>query len=311
MRFNAKQFCIGLCGSTAVLAGLLGTLAVASAGTIDYTPSLDITPTATFAVGDDEKVVGGPGSNPFQNGDVKFDFIFTQPLAKGVNFQFEQNRTAGYDVTLGAAAIGGKTIYPGSINDVFNELRLNYGAKNIGVTLGNNYRWRQCCPNAGQNGNDTPTVWRGTFLALNLSTNPIKALNGTTFTLTAHQTYNLWHNSRAYQAFQAADGLPVNGNKARFPFWAGLSASVPINSGLSIYGFFASGAFDYFDNSSSPYYYDLADIGLVKSVNKYITFIASIDSLSQQHRERDNPFPQPNGIHRAYLATALRFHLGK
>ncbi|GAC1419573.1 MAG: hypothetical protein NVSMB64_28890 [Candidatus Velthaea sp.] len=311
MSLNAKKLRIFLCCCMTVFAGLVGTLKEVSADTFDFTPSIDVIPAATFAVGNDEKAIPGPGQNPFQSGDVKFNFIFTQPLTKHLNFQFEQDRAAGYDVTIGTAIYDGKTIVAGSISDIVNEFRLNYGAKNVGLTLGNNYRWRQCCPNAGQNGNDTPTTWHGTYLQLNLSSNPIKSLNGTTFTLSAHQTYNLWHNSKAYQAFQAANGLPVNGNKARFPFWYGLSANVPINSGFSIYGFYGVGAFDYFDNSSSPYYYDLADFGMVKSLNKYVTFVASIDSLSQQHLERNNPFLLPNALHRAYLATALRIHLGK
>lgn len=77
MRFNVNasrrySFCC-----TAMLVGLLGGLRCASAGTVDYTPSLDIVPTATFAVGNDERVVGGPGVNPFQSGDVTFDLIVT------------------------------------------------------------------------------------------------------------------------------------------------------------------------------------------------------------------------------------------
>ncbi|GAC1302402.1 MAG: hypothetical protein NVS2B3_01050 [Vulcanimicrobiaceae bacterium] len=295
----------------ALLAAVLGTVGTASAGTMDYTPSIDIIPTATFAVGNDEVALPGPGNNPFQSGDVKFNFVFTQPLAKHVNFQFEQDRSSGYDVTIGTAIQGGQKIVAGSINDIVNEFRVGYSMKNVGLSLGTNYRWRECCPNAGQVGNLTPTTWHGTYLQLNLTTDPIRQLNGTTFTLTAHQTYNLWRNSPTYQAFEASNGIPVNGNKARFPFWYGLNANVPINSGLTIYGFFGTGAFDYFDNSISPYYYDLADFGLVKTVNKYVTFIASIDSLSQQHLERSNPFLLPNAIHRAYLATALRFHLGK
>lgn len=215
-------------------------------------------------------------------------------------------------MTIGSAIQGGQVIYPGSINDIINEFRVGYSAtKNVELTLGTNYRWRECCPNAGQVENLTPTTWHGTYLQLAFSTDPIKALNGTTFTLTSHATYNLWHNSPTYQAFKAANGLPVNGNKARFPFWAGLTAAVPINSGPAVYGFDGIGAFDYFDNSISPYYYVFADFGLVKTFNKYVTFVASVNSLSKQHLERDNPFPVPNALHRAYLATSLRFHLGK
>ncbi|MGH7728694.1 MAG: hypothetical protein ACREM2_07890 [Vulcanimicrobiaceae bacterium] len=60
----------------------------------------------------------------------------------------------------------------------------------------------------------------------------------------------------------------------------------------------------------SPYYYDLADYGLVRTFNKYVSFIASVDSLTQQHPERLNPFLLPNGIHRAYFAAALDVHVG-
>ena len=307
MRLNAKQFYLSLCCCTAVFAGQLGT---ATAGTIDYTPSIDIIPTATFSTTEDGKVL--PGQNlPLQTGDVKFNFVFTQPLAKNVNFQFEQDRSSGYDVTLGRAIQGGQTIYPGAINDIVNEFRIGYSTKNIGLTLGNNHRWRVCCPASAQNGNDTPTIWRATYLELNLVSNPIKALNGTTVKLTAHETYNEFHNSPAFQASEAANGIQVSAGHARFPFWYGANVTVPINSGLAIYGFMGFGQFDYFDNSVSPYMYDLNDFGMVKTINKYLTFIASIDSLTQQHQENNNPFLVPNGIHRSYLATALRIHLGK
>ncbi len=310
MLFKTRKSSLALCA--ALCASVLSSVSVATAADkVDYTPSIDIIPTATFAVGNDEKALPGQGNNPIQTGDVKFNFVFTQPLAKHINFQFEQDRSSGYDVTIGSAIVNGQTITPGSINDIVNEFRLGYSLKNVGVTLGENYRYRECCPNAAQNGNDTPTDWHGTYLEVNLVSNPIKALNGTTFKLTAHQNYQLEHNSLAYQQQEAADGLPVNGNTARFPFWYGGNVSVPINSGVTLYAFYGNGAFDFFNNTASPYYYDLADFGLVKTVNKYITFIASINSLSQQHLERDNPFPLPNALHRAYLATALRIHLGK
>ena len=313
MRLDAKDFIRGLCGSAAVLAAVAGTTFVAAAAGTDYTPSLDFIPTATFATGNDEQALPGPGNNPFQSGDIKFNIIFTQPLAKGLNLQLQQNRTSGYDVTIGSAIYpGGKLIIPGSINDVFEEARVNWAAsKNIGVTIGDNYRWRECCPNAGQVGNETPTTWHGQYLQLALTSPANKALNGTSFALTGHWTYNLWHNSPAYQAFEAANGIRVNGGTARFPSWYGATATVPINSGVVIYGFYGVGAFDYFDNSVAPYYYDLFDAGLIKTVNKYISFVASIDTLSQQHLENNNPFLLPNALHRAYFATGLDIHIGK
>lgn len=312
MRFDARRLITGPFVALSVVAATFATCGVASAAGTDYTPSLDVIPTATFATGNDEHVVNTGGNNPMQSGDVKFRFIFTQPLAKTLNLQLEQNRTAGYDVTLGSAAIGGQLVNLGSINDAFEEIRLNWAAtKNLAVTAGYNYRWRVCCPNAGQNGNDTPTQWHGQYLQANLTTPAIKALNGTTFTLSGHLTHNLWHNSPAYQASEAAQGIKVNGNTARFPFWYGATATVPVNSGVTIYGFYAFGAFDYFDNSVSPYYYDLMDIGLIKSINKYVSFVATIDSLSQQHLEAGNPLPLPNALHRVYLSTALDIHIGK
>ncbi|GAC1626890.1 MAG: hypothetical protein NVS4B5_18450 [Vulcanimicrobiaceae bacterium] len=311
MRFSVKQFCISVACYIGVVAATFGSVAAVSADPIDYTPSLDIIPTATFVTGADQKVIPGPGVNPLQNGDIKVNFVFTQPLAKRINFQFEQDRSSGYDVTVGSAIQDGQTIVPGSINDIVNEFRIGYSTRNIGLTLGHNYRWRECCPNTAQVGNETPTQWHATYLELNYVTNPIAALHGTTFKLTAHETYNLWHNSKAFQASEAAAGIKVNGGTARFPFWYGVNANVPINSGLTVYGFFGFGQFDYFDNSVSPYFYDLADYGIVKSINKYLTFIVSVNSLSQQHLERNNPFAPPNALHRSYLATALRIHLGK
>ncbi len=311
MRFDVTQFIRRLFGCAAVIAGLATTCGIAAAGSTDYTPSLDITPTATFATGDDEKAL--PGGNPFQNGDVKFNFLFTQPLAKNLTLQLQQDRTSGYDVTIGSAGLaGGALVVPGSINDAFEEIRLNYGFnKYVSASAGYNYRWRVCCPNAAQSGNLTPTTWHGQFVQVNLSSPAIKALNGTQFTLSGHVTHNLWHNSAAYQASEAANGITPNGGTARFPSWYGLKAVVPLSGGLLVYGFYGIGAFDYFDNTVSPYYYHLADYGLVKPIDKYLTFQVSIDSLSQYHLEQNNPFLLPNGLHRAYAAASLDIHIGK
>jgi len=51
-----------------------------------------------------------------------------------------------------------------AINDIVNEFRINYSAKNIGLTLGPNYRWRECCPNAAQIGSETTNKPAGMYV---------------------------------------------------------------------------------------------------------------------------------------------------
>ena len=51
-----------------------------------------------------------------------------------------------------------------AIKDIVNEFRINYSAKNIGLTLGPNYRWRDCCPNAAQIGSETTNKPAGMYV---------------------------------------------------------------------------------------------------------------------------------------------------
>ena len=131
-----------------------------------------------------------------------------------------------------------------------------------------------------------------------------------TIGVTGRGTYNLHHTSEAFRAFEAANGLLDKNGRPQFGVNYGVNANIPINSGLSLFGSFSFGAFDFFDNSAHTFYYDISDFGLNKKINKYLSLNADVNNLVQQHLENFVPFSYPNSIHRVYLSTGLDIHLG-
>ncbi len=316
MNSQVRHFITTICGCAAAVIGILTASAAASADikAPSYIPTIDIFPTATFATGEDAFVAPGADLG-FVNGDVKFNGVFSQPLLNHLAFQYEYDRAAGIDTTIGSIGFtpGGERIPGGTSNDLINEFRLAYSQPQVGVILGHYYRYRVCCPNVGDNsatGTLTPADWHATYLQLGLTSPKIAAVNGATIGVTARETYNLHHNSPAYQEFEAANGLQDKNGVARFGLNYGVNANIPINSGFSLFGSFSTGAFDFFDNQANPYYYDISDFGFSKRINRFLSFNADINNLVQVHLENNNPFVYPNTIHRVYLAGALDIHLG-
>ncbi len=331
MNSQVRRYLTTLCGGVAVVVGMLSASAGASADILapSYIPTLDIYPTATFSTGEDafgnNTNPGTSGNLPFVNGDVKFNGVFSEPLLKHLAFQFEYDRASGIDNTIGTigAQLGppnlglpGKSannIIGGTSNDIVQEYRIAYSQPQIGVILGHYYRYRTCCPNTNDSsltsGTASPSDWHATYLQLGLTTPAIKALGGMTIGVTGRGTYNLHHTSIAYREFEAANGLADKNGRPQFGVNYGVNANIPINSGFSLFGSYSFGAFDFFDNSPHPFYYDISDFGFNKKINKYLSFSADINNLVQQHLENLVPFTYPNTIHRIYLATGLDIHI--
>jgi hypothetical protein len=319
---QVRHFIATLCGSVAAVVGLLSASAGASADIIapSYIPTIDIYPMATFVTGED--AFGAPGGKPFVNGDIQFNGVFSEPLLKHLAAQYEYDRGSGIDNTIGN--IGTNPTGPtnlglpgqyanatigGSSNDIINEVRVAYSQPQIGVILGHYYRYRFCCPNTADATNLSPSDWHATYLQIGLTSPPITSLNGATIGVTSRGTYNLHHTSVPFQEFEAANGLQDKNGLPQFGINYGVNVNLPINSGLTLFGSFSSGAFDFFDNSAHPFYYDITDFGLNKHINKYLSFNADINNLVQQHLENLVPFTFPNTIHRIYLSTGLDIHL--
>jgi len=334
-------------------AGVFGTYAPASADTFSHLPTIDLYPTINYATGNDE--YGSPGGpDPLNNygppiGDIlspsagnaaggtrpgKLDVngVITIPLVKGLNFQYEHDRAAGIDTTIGRVTsapnplTGQQTvIYPGTSNDIADTYRLNYsGIKGVGVTLATFYRFRHDNPatnDVASNGG-APADWHQQTLTVGYTAPAIAALNGLTIGVSGTLVHNKHHASANYLANLAAtnatllaDGNPFHqtlftdsDGKTRTGVNYGVNANLPINHSFALFGSASYGAFDYFDNAPVPFFYDIIDVGISKQFNKVLSLTADLNNLTQIHLE-GSPFYAPNTIHRIYFAIALGIHL--
>jgi hypothetical protein len=322
-------------------AGLLGTYLPASADTFSHLPTIDLYPTINYATGNDE--YGSPGGpdpnnnygflNPAFAGNCpgcaaggtrpgKFDLnaVITIPLFKGLNFQYEHDRAAGIDTTIGRvpaqisngshllANPAGGFIYPKTSNDIADTFRLNYtGIKGVGVTLATFYRFRHDNTATNDPLNLAPADWHQQTLTLSYTAPAIAALNGLTLGVSGTGVYNRHHASPAGIAGEAAAGLADNDGKTRYGVNYGVNAHLPINHGFAIYGSTSYGGFDYFDNNPI-FYYVIDDVGIYKKFNDVLSLTADLNNLTQENRG-GFPFAFPNTIHRIYFAIALDIHL--
>ena len=291
--------------------GIVMTTGTASANILapSYIPSVDIYPTATFVTGDD--VQRAPGGLAVQNGDIKFNASIDQPLLKNLTFHYEYDRASGIDNAIGNITNQlGQVVIGGASNDIVNDFHLAYSTPQIGIQAGYYYRYRFCCPNTAQAGNATPADWHASYLQAGYTTPKFAALGGATLGVTARGTYNHHHVSAQGVANEAAFGYKDFDGKAQFGVNYGANVNIPLNHGFSLFGSYSFGAFDFFDNAPTPFYYDISDFGFNKTINKYLAFTADINNLVQQNLSNGDPFIYPNTIHRVYLATALHIHLG-
>jgi hypothetical protein len=324
-----------------VCAGLLGTSIPASADTFSHLPTIDLYPTVNFATGNDE--YGSPGGPdpannygpPFGNitspsagnaaggtrpGKLDLNAVVTIPLFKGLNFQYEHDRAAGIDTTIGRvpaqisngshllANPAGGFIYPATSNDIVDAFRINYtGIKGVGVTLATQYRFRHDNMATNDPLNLAPADWHQQSLTLSYTAPAIAALNGLTIGVSGTGVYNKHHASPAGIAGEAAAGLSDSDGSTRHGINYGVNGNLPINHGFAIYGSTSYGGFDYFDNAPI-FYYVIDDVGIYKKLNQVLSLTADLNNLTQENRG-GFPFAYPNTIHRIYFAIALDIHL--
>ena len=333
--------------------GFFGSFAPASADTFSHLPTIDLYPTINYATGNDE--YGSPGGpDPCNNyilpagtcpnatsaavitspsagnaaggtrpGKLDVNGVVTIPLIAKLNFQYEHDRAAGIDTTIGRVTNAAhQYIYPASNNDIVDAFRINYsGIKGVGVTLATQYRFRHDNPatsDVASNGG-APADWHQQTLTLSYTAPAIAALNGLTVGVSGTGVHNKHHASANYLAGLAANcALPAgpptgtcftdSDGKTRTGVNYGVNANLPINHGFAVYGSASYGAFDWFDNAPEPFYYDIIDVGIFKKLNQVLSLTADLNNLTQQHLE-GTPFIAPNTIHRIYFAIALDIHL--
>ncbi len=324
--------------------GFFGSFAPASADAVSHLPTIDLYPTINYATGNDE--YGSPGGpDPANNypsagytnlspsagnaaggtrpGKLDLNAVVTIPLVSNFNFQYEHDRAAGIDTTIGRVTDAAhKYIYPASNNDIVDAFRVNYsGIKGVGVTLATQYRFRHDNPatnDVASNGG-APADWHQQTLTLSYTAPAIAALNGLTVGVSGTGVHNKHHASANYLAGLAANcALPAgpptgtcftdSDGKTRTGVNYGVNANLPINHGFAVFGSASYGAFDWFDNAPEPFYYDIIDVGIFKKLNQVLSLTADLNNLTQQHLE-GTPFIAPNTIHRIYFAIALDIHL--
>jgi hypothetical protein len=335
-------------------AGFFGSFTPAAADSISHLPTIDVYPTINYATGNDEYgSPGGPdpcnnyilpagtcpnatsaavitspsagnaagGTNP---GKFDINAVITVPLISGLNFQYEHDRAAGIDTTIGRVTNAAhQYIYPASNNDIADTFRLNYsGIKGVGVSVATFYRFRHDNPatnDVASNGG-APSDWHQQTLTLSYTAPAIAALNGLTVGISGTGVHNKHHASANYLANLAAANATAiatssgatlftdSDGKTRTGVNYGVNANLPINHGFALFGSASYGAFDYFDNAPEPFYYDIIDVGIFKKLNQVLSLTADLNNLTQQHLE-GTPFTPPNTIHRIYFAIALDIHL--
>jgi len=334
-------------------ATLAGTYAPASADTFSHLPTIDLYPTVSWATGNDE--YGSPGGpDPCNNymlpagtcpnatsaavisspnagdssGSVRtgvFDLnaVISFPLFRGLAFQYEHDRAAGIDTTIGRVTnANNQYIYPASNNDIVDTFRLAYsGIKGVGVTLGSFYRFRHDNMATDDPLNLAPADWHEQFLTIGYTAPAIAALNGLTIGANVDGEYNKHHvsgdpdispfapaNAGSGLAGAAAAGYTDTDGKGRTGVNWGFNANLPINHNFAIYGSWQKGAFDFFDNSPLPFYYTIIDVGMYKKFNQLLSLTGDLNNLTQ-YNLGGVPFVPPNTIHRIYFALALDIHI--
>jgi hypothetical protein len=241
------------------------------------------------------------------------------------------NRGGGIDTTIGrvtgsvttgvvlpnGSVVGGgrlptnQYIYPASNNDIKDTFQLNYsGIKGIGVSVGTFYRFRHDNPataDAATNGG-TPADWHEQFVSLSYTSPAFAALNGATVGISGTYNYNKHHVSAIGLQEEEQAGFSDSDGKIRTGVNYGVNANLPFNHGFNLFGSASYGAFDFFDNSPVPFYYDIIDVGINKRFNQVFSLTADLNNLTQQNLG-GWPFISPNTIHRIYFAITGDVHI--
>ena len=271
-----------------------------------HIPTIDLFPTLNWAVGKDEHGVPHLPAGGRSQGTPEINFAITEPLFRGLSFQYEHDRGPGIDSTLGQGANkSGQLVNVPTNSDVQDWFRLQYvGVRNITLSAGYNYRSRHNNVATNDPTNLTPTAWHIAYLKAEYTTPAITVLNGATFGVAFQGLENKHHVSATGLANEKGAGFSDRDGEMRYGDILWVDANFPLikrhGHGLSASAYWGDGAFDYFDNSPVPYYYYMTDVGLTEQFSRTFSLTADVNNLVQ-HNNGGWPFPSPNAIHRVYF----------
>lgn len=270
-------------------------------------PTVDLQFLLTHAAGGDETSQAG---NPRIDGTVRAQGSVTQRIGKHLSFSFDHLDGGSLETTVGRnIAPSGAPIINGSVHDVVNQFRVDGSAKQVTAELGYFYRYRTCCPGTTDPTNLAPADWHETYLTLGYETLPIGALHGTTlsYAITGHLVPH--HVTQAFLATLPSGFSDRNHTETGISQALGLTTPIDIRRTLTVGGSFGWGAMDYFDNAPFPFYYTNVNLTARKVVNRFLSFTALLNNLTQ--RNQGYPFASPQGIHRVFYTLAADIKIGR
>jgi hypothetical protein len=274
-----------------------------------HIPSIDIEPNAIFSTSGN--ITNAPGV-PGVDGIVLLNGSVHVPILRGLTFSYDHVTNGLIYGTIGRVAIGGKFVAtPLIFRDYFDTFRLDGTlTKGVNLELGSLYRHRVCCPADSDPSNPTPTFYHDNYLSASYTTPAVTALHGTTLTysFTGHSSPHFSDAASAVAAANAA-GYP-DAKRTEFGITQAATLIVPVDPahGFSVAGTFTWGAFNYFSNQPIPFYYDIFVLSATKSINKYLSFTASMDNFIQ--RPQGYPFDPGSGLNGASLNVGADIHGG-
>lgn len=274
-----------------------------------HLPSLDISPTVIYSTSDD--VVKTPGV-PLVDGAPLLNLSAHVPVIKGVVFSYDHRTNGLIYGTLGRIAAGGQYVKNVlDFRDYLDVFRLDASiGKGLSAGIGTSYRHRVCCPADSDPRNPTPSFYHDNYLGVSYAFPAFAALGGTQliYNITGHASPHFSDTPAAVAAANAA-GYP-DAKRTEFGITQAATLVVPIDPkhGFSAAGTFTWGAFNYFSNQPIPLYYDITVLSLNKTVNKYLSFSASVDNFVQ--RPQGYPFERGSGVNGASLNLNANVHVG-
>ncbi|GAC1535154.1 MAG: hypothetical protein NVS2B17_05130 [Candidatus Velthaea sp.] len=274
-----------------------------------HEPTLDIQPTLIYATSSNIKSFPGvPGAD----GNLVLNFSAHLPLAKAVTLSFDHYTNGLIYGSLPRVAIGNQYVSPVlDFRDLIDTFRIDAPiARGINAEIGTSYRHRVCCPGDRDPSNPSPTFYHDNYLNLSYTTPVIASLNNARFTygITGHASPHFSDSAAAVAAASAAGYS--DSKRTELGITQAVTLGVPIDAknGLSAAGTFTWGAFNYFSNQPIPLYYDIIIVSATKSVNKNLSFTASVDNFVQ--RPQGYPFSRGNGVNGASLNLGANIHVG-
>lgn len=274
-----------------------------------HEPSLDIAPILIYATSANIKNVPGV---PAVDGNLNLNFSAHVPLFKRATLSYDHVTNGLVYNTLPRVAIGNQYVNPGvEFRDLIDVFRIDASiARGINAEIGTSYRHRVCCPADSDPTNSTPSFYHDNYLGLSYTTPAIASLNNARFIygITGHASP---HFSDTAAAIAAANASGYSDNKrTELGITQAATLAVPIDAkhGFSVAGTLTWGAFNYYSNQAIPLYYDIIIVSATKSVNKSLSFTASVDNFVQ--RPQGYPFPVGSGVNGASLNIGANFHVG-